>query len=471
MRKASLFIFIILSGIISAMVLWQWHTYSDRANALESSEAITQEITVETQLKELKITQKLYGLMARKEYKLDIPGTLYKWNCKNGNGKPCDSADESPYTFFSSDGQMIFEYTVPINERSKAFILTDWFVKIPGLKAESLSISISDSIKREGSWAAGIRLKAKKKLDHIDYYFFEGSGNIPSLYWQAEPLLMTATKNTDAYTADRRAASLEFKKLNEIEEFPFMSIILTDLYPEYMDKNILIASPHIKAGKLEKKLIALRLQRKFEGDTPAWIIDALTAGYLDIKPDSEKGRIALTELQGELSEAELKDFLINIFHAESLNAEKLDKLLGKAKGLHTPFFTMNNLSGATLVPLYFQDEKKLLVSGAEKASINLLYRDGTIFLPFAESMHALGYQVKILSGEETMLVSKENNSYRFYLNKNVFIYNEEDYGLLINPLSRQNGTVWMEIQWFKALFGVKAEEKDSGIYLTPNRPK
>lgn len=467
MWKASLLIFLILSGVISGMLLWQWQAYSERAIALESSEAITQEITVETHLKELKITQKLYGLKARKEYRLDIPDTLYKWNCKSGTGKACDSADESTYTFFSADDRMIFEYTVPINEKKKAFLLTDWFVKVHGIKAEGLSISISDSFKREGSWAAGIMLKAQKKLDHIDYYYFEGYGNVPSLYWQKEPLLKTALNNADAYTADIRAASLDFKKLNDIGNFPFMSIILTHRYPEYTDETILIASPHIKVDQLEKKLIALQFYRKFSDDSPDWIIDAFTAGLLDLKPGSTKGSIALKELQGELTEHELKEFLITVFQVDSLNAEKLDKLLGNAKGLHTQFFTMNIKNEAPLVPLYFQEEKKLLVSGAEKASINLVYRDGKIFLPFTAAMQALGYEVKILSGEETMLVSKGNNSYRFYLNKNVFIYNEEDYGLLMNPLTRQNGTVWMEIQWFKALFGVAAEEREGGIHLTP----
>ncbi|MEH6987909.1 stalk domain-containing protein [Cytobacillus firmus] len=467
MWKASLFIFLLLSGIISGMVLWQWQTYSDRAVAINSSEAITQEIIVETHQKELKITQKLNGLLDRKEYRLDIPDTLFKWNCKTGTGKTCDSADESPYTFFSADDQMIFEYTVPINEKKKAFLLTDWFVKIPGIKVEGLSISISDSFKREGSWAAGIRLKAQKKLDHIDYYYFEGYGNVPSLYWQEEPLLKTAINNTDAYTTDIRAASLDFKKLDDIGNFPFMSIILTNRYPEYMDENILIASPHIKVDQLEKKLIALQFKRKFADGSPDWIIDAFTAGLLDLKPGSSEGRLVLKELQGELTEGELKDFLLNVLQEDTLNTVKLDKLLGNAKGLHTQFFTMNIKSKALLVPLYFQEEKKLWVYGAEKASINLVYRDGLIFLPFTASMQALGFEVKVLSGEETMLVSKGKNSYRFYLNKNVFIYNEEDYGLLMNPLTRQNGTIWMEIEWFKALFGVTAEEREGGIHLSP----
>ncbi|UOE57032.1 stalk domain-containing protein [Cytobacillus oceanisediminis] len=466
MWKASLFIFLILSGIISGMLFWQWQAYSEHAIALESSGAITQEITVETRLKELKITQKIHGLMEQEEYRLVIPDTLFKWKCKNGTGEACDSADENPFTFFSSDDQMTFEYAVPINERNKALLLTDWFVKIPGKKAEGLSITISDSFKREGSWAAGIRLKARKKLDHIDYYYFEGKGNVPILYWQQKPLLKKAINNAEVYSEDIQAASFNFKKLNEIGDFPFLTIIFTDQYPEYKDENILITSPRTKVAQVEKNLITMLFQRKFSEDSQTWVIDVFTAGLLDMKPSSSKGSAVLQELQGELTEDELKAFLRKVINVNSLNAEKLDKLLSDVKGLNTHFFTMNTKSDAPFVPLYFQKEKKLLVSGAEKASIDLIYRDGKRLLPFTATMKALGYEIKILSGEETMLLSKGNNSYRFYLNKNVFIYNEEDYGLLENPLTNQNGTVFMEIQWFKSLFGVTAEEREGEIYLT-----
>ncbi|MDF2039584.1 stalk domain-containing protein [Cytobacillus oceanisediminis] len=466
MWKASLFIFLILSGIISGMLFWQWQAYSEHAIALESSGAITQEITVETRLKELKITQKIHGLIEQEEYRLVIPDTLFKWKCKNGTGEACDSADKNPFTFFSSDDQMTFEYAVPINERNKALLLTDWFVKIPGKKAEGLSITISDSFKREGSWAAGIRLKARKKLDHIDYYYFEGKGNVPILYWQQKPLLKKAINNAEVYSEDIQAASFNFKKLNEIGDFPFLTIIFTDQYPEYKDENILITSPRTKVAQVEKNIITMLFQRKFSEDSQTWVIDVFTAGLLDMKPSSSKGSAVLQELQGELTEDELKAFLMKVIKVNSLNAEKLDKLLSDVKGLNTHFFTMNTKSDAPFVPLYFQKEKKLLVSGAEKASIDLIYRDGKRLLPLAATMKALGYEIKILSGEETMLLSKGNNSYRFYLNKNVFIYNEEDYGLLENPLTNQNGTVFMEIQWFKSLFGVTAEEREGEIYLT-----
>ncbi|MBX9972278.1 stalk domain-containing protein [Cytobacillus firmus] len=465
MWKASLLIFFILSGIISGMLFWQWQAYSEHAIALESSGAITQEIIVETRLKELKITQKIHGLMEQEEYRLVIPDTLFKWKCKNGAGEACDSADENPFTFYSSDDQMIFEYAVPINERNKALLLTDWFVKIPGKKAEGLSITISDSFKREGSWAAGIRLKARKKLDHINYYYFEGKGNVPTLYWQQKPLLKKDINNAEVYSEDIQAASFNFKKLNEIGDFPFLTIIFTDQYPEYKDENILITSPRTKIAQLEKNLITMLFQRKFSEDSQTWVIDVFTAGLLDMKPSSTKGSAVLQELQGELTEDELKAFLMQVIKVNSLNAEKLDKLLSDVKGLNTHFFTMNTKSDAPFVPLYFQKEKKLLVSGAEKASIDLIYRDGKRLLPFAATMKALGFEVKILSSEETMLLSKGNNSYRFYLNKNVFIYNEEDYGLLENPLTNQNGTVFMEIQWFKSLFGVTAEEGEREIQL------
>ncbi|KON89212.1 hypothetical protein AF332_21995 [Sporosarcina globispora] len=466
MWKASLFIFLILSGVISAMVSWQWQAYSEHVDAKESLESITQEITVVTRLNELKVTQKIDGLMARKEYRLVIPETIFKWECKNGKGEPCDSADDNPYTFFSSDEQMTFEYTVPINEENKAFLLTDWFVKIPGIKAEGLSISISDSFKREGSWAAGAQAKVHKKLEHIDYYYFEGNGNVPSLYWQEKPLLKKTINSADLYSSGSQSASLNFRYLNDFGNFPFMTIIITDQHPEDKSENILIIAPGTKIEQLEKKIADLMFERKFAAEPQGWVVDAFTANLLEIDPATKKGNLALKELQGELTEDEFDAFLMNVMKDNTLNTEKLDKFLSEVKGLDTQFFALNAKSQAQLAPLYFQEEKKLLVSGAEKASIDLFYRDGKKLLPFTAVMKALGYQVKILSDEETMLLSKGNNSYRFYLNENVFIYNEEDYGLLEKPLTNQNGTVLMEIQWFYSIFGVTAAEKEGEINLT-----
>lgn len=468
MWRASLFIFLILSGTITAMLVWQWKAYSEQTGrAEEHTVGATQQITVESLQNELKITQTVTGLIPEKEYRLVIPDSLFKWKCKNGQEEACDSADENPYTFFSDENQMIFEYVLPINKDKKVFMLNDWTVSIPGVKVESSLITISDFFRRKGSWAAGVPLKAHKEMKHIDYYIFEGSGNTPSLYWQQGSLEKKRTNTVDIFS-EKQSLNLNFEKLNNLGEIPYLSVVLTDYHQESYGKGILIAGTNTKKEKLEKMLIIQAFEKKF-GYLPLkedWLIDALATHAVEQKAGTEKGNWIFRELEKELAEDELEVFFQYIHMEESLNTEKLDKQLSDLKGHSTRFFTVNKELNAPFVPLYFDDAKKVFISGKEQKGLKLIHKNGKKLLPFKAAMEALGFDVRILSGEETMLLAKGNNSYRFYLNRNVFIYNEEDYGLLESPLTDLNGTAFIEIQWLQSLFDVSIEEWDDEIKLT-----
>ncbi|PWW27497.1 copper amine oxidase-like protein [Cytobacillus oceanisediminis] len=467
MWRASLFIFLILSGTITGMLVWQWKAYSEQTGrAEEHTLRATQQINVESLQNELKITQTVTGLIPEKEYRLIIPDSLFQWKCKNGQEKACDSADENPYTFFSNE-KMIFEYVLPINKDKNAFMLNDWTVSISGVEIESSLITISDSFRRKGSWAAGVPLKAQKKMKHIDYYIFEGRENTPSLYWQQGDLVKKRTNTVDIYS-ENQSLNLNFEKLNNLGEIPYLSVVLTDHYQESYGRGILIAGTNTKKEKLEKMLIIQAFEKKF-GYLPLkedWLIDALASHAVEQKAGTEKGNRIFKELEKELAEDELKVFFQDINMEESLNTEKLDKQLSDLKGHSTRFFTVNKDLDAPFVPLYFDDGKKVFISGKEQKGFKLIHKNGKKLLPFKAAMEALGFDVRILSGEETMLLAKGNNSYRFYLNRNVFIYNEEDYGLLENPLTVLNGTAFIEIQWLQSLFDVSIEEWDHKIKLT-----
>ncbi|MBT2708012.1 hypothetical protein J7I91_08785 [Pseudomonas sp. ISL-84] len=462
-----------MSGTISGMLVWQWKVYSGQiGQAKEHTVGANQQITVESLEDELKITQTVIGILPEKEYRLVIPDSLFKWKCKNGNEEACDSADENPYTFFSNDNQMIFEYVLPMNKGQKAFMLNDWTVSVPDLIVASSHITISDSFRRNGSWAAGFPLKAQKEMKHIDYYIFEGRGNTPSLYWQQKPLKKTSKNPVDIYSENQHAFNQKFEKLSTLGEIPYMSVVLTDLYQESNGKGILIAGTNTKVEKLEKMLIIQAYEKKFGFLPPkeGWLIDALASHTIEQNADTEKGNWIIRELKKEMAEDELQEFFYKLPMEDSLNTEKLDKNLSDLKGHSTRFFTLNKELNAPLVPLYFNDGKKVFISGREQKDLKLIHKKGHRLLPFKASMEALGFDVRILSGEETLLLTKGNNSYRFYLNRNVFIYNEEDYGLLENPLVDLNGTAFIEVQWLQSLFDVSVEEWDHMIKLT-NSPK
>jgi pantothenate kinase len=85
--------------------------------------------------------------------------------------------------------------------------------------------------------------------------------------------------------------------------------------------------------------------------------------------------------------------------------------------------------------------------------------------PFVETLSSLGFQVKVLSDNETLLLTKGLNSYRFFVNQNIFIYNEEDYGLLENPLTKINHTIYIDYQWLTSLFNIQIDEDENTVYL------
>lgn len=470
MRRASLFIFFILTGTIAGMLVWQWKAYSDQTGrAEENAEPISQHITVESLPNELKIAQKVTGLIPGKEYRLTIPDTLFQWNCKGGNNKACDSADENPYTFFSNDTQMVFQYILPVKKNQTAFLLNNWTVSFPDVQVEQSIINISDSARRDGSWAAGIPLKAQKEMDLIDYYIFEGSGNTPALYWQEAPLVQAAKNGVAFYTGENQNYDFNFERLGPSGKHPFFSVVLTDQYRKSSGNGIMITGTDTKKEAIEKTLMVQFLKNKFgfPAADEGWLIDAIASYITQQKPGTEKGSILLKELKKELTGEELQSFFQYInSEAETLSTEKLDKFIGNLKGYSTRFFSVNKEENASFVPLYFHDNKKVSILGREQKKIKLLHKGGKEFFPFIDTMEALGFEVKTLSGQETMLLTKGNNSYRFYLNKNIFIYNEEDYGLLQNPLTLLNGIIYIEKQWLQSIFEVSIEEGEDEIQLT-----
>ncbi|GLB61201.1 copper amine oxidase N-terminal domain-containing protein [Cytobacillus sp. NCCP-133] len=467
MWRTFFFIFLILSGIITGLVVWQWKAYSEQTGEIERHLSISQQIDVESLKSELKITQTISGLLPNKEYRLIIPDTLFQWKCKSGEGAACDSADDDPYTFFTNENKMVFTYVLPKEKKQKALLLNDWTVSIHGVEIEDSSIMVSDSIQREGVWAAGFPLRAKKELEVIDYYIFEGQGGTPSLYWQQAPLIKTAKNRFEFYSSNPLAPDLDAGNPVSLGGSSEITVVLTDEYQQSNGKGILIAETATKKEELNKMLLNQSLMQKI-GDHPdieIWLIEAFAAHLMGKRAGTAKGIMVQNELLNELGKDELLSFYQNMNTENTLSTEKLDKLLGNIKGHSTRFFTMNIRYDDSFFPLFFEGGKKVIIFGIEQTGVRLIYKNGKRLLPLKEVMEAMGYEVKVLSGDEMLLLAKGKNSYRFYFNKNVFIYNEEDYGLLENPLTILNGTAYIEIQWLKSLFGITVEEGDQKIKL------
>ncbi|MEH7524443.1 stalk domain-containing protein, partial [Bacillus sp. JJ1503] len=130
------------------------------------------------------------------------------------------------------------------------------------------------------------------------------------------------------------------------------------------------------------------------------------------------------------------------------------------------FFTLNEGKVDSLVPLYFYDSRKVVVNGTANEGLEVIFEEGNSMFPFINTMIALDYEAEVLTDKETILLKKGSNTYRFFLNRNIFIYNEDDYGLLERPLAVINGNIYMSGQWIETLFKVTIEEEDDEIIFS-----
>ncbi|WNS77058.1 stalk domain-containing protein [Bacillus sp. DTU_2020_1000418_1_SI_GHA_SEK_038] len=471
MWKTFVLISIVLTTVIGGMLFWQWKAYSkENESTIQTSENAAQEITVKSSERELLITQKVTGLTAGKEYKVDKPESLFRWSCINIRNNPCESSDENALKLIPEQNELVFEYMIPIKKDSKAFLLEDWTISLPEIAVTRSSVIIVDSVKSGGAWVAGAKLKGFKEMDLIDYYYFEGNGGAPAVYWQYEPLQATESKNElFTYFGSREINKLLISEFQGLKDFPYVSVIFTDQMKEQTSNGLLISKPGIKEDDFKLKMFNYFYEKKFRNlpMDKQWVIDALASYSAKLPASTEKGNVVLHEMKIKLTEEELGAFLNTInTSSEPLTIQKLDQFVSEIRGLSTRFFTLNEGKMDSLVPLYFYDPRKVAINGNTITGLEIIFEEGKSMFPFIETMKALDYGVEILADKETILLRKESNTYRFFLNRNIFIYNEDDYGLLEKPLAIINGNIYMSGQWIETLFKVEIEEEDDEIIIS-----
>ncbi len=468
MWRTALLIFIALTTSISGMLFWQWTAYSKQNIPNENVEKVVQEILIKTDKDKLHITQKLIGLTPEKEYLTNVSDNLTDWTCLKEDSEPCDSADENPHTFLSNDDEIQFQYSVLVTEDNNAFLINNWTTLLPEVSVVKTTIEIVDSTKREGTWVAGAPLKGFMEMDLIDFYLFSSLGGTPSLYWQPVPLrnFQTAEGIDYYFSADQKENSYELNEISSLQEFPYAAVILSDEYNGKDGNGLVFSSTNVTDGELEKELTEYYIEQR-NGFEEKWLIDIFTA-YITKQPvTTNRGKAVLEELNAKLSEEEMERFYNHVLATnEYLTTEDLDRLLKKIKGANTRFFTINKDESKPFTPLYFYDTRKVIIANNEDNDIEVIIDKGKKLFPFVDTMTALGFELKLLPDQETILLMKDSNSYRFYLNSNIFIYNEEDYGLLESPLTNISGDLYMNKEWIKTIFKVTFDEGEEEIKLS-----
>lgn len=468
-KKVSGFI-IVLFILIVIFLFFQWNHYknNDQEDGHSySGQGVSQQIEVIHDYGKLSVKQTIKNLK-NGTYIIEFPknGANFSFvNMPTWNGKQ--------KTISVTDQKMEIIYEINIGNENQSFVMDDWIVQIEGVKVKNTKVKISELASMGGSWAASAPLTYQKALEKLQYFVFEKSGSTCTLYWQKTPLSYSYLWNKVPLFMEGREVNKSMLSLNsEINQFKkFPSIILTSQTQSFSSPSLIIAPLNINQNKLtanwmEQFLIANIWQGS---DEDKWAIKLLADIITQFAPQEEKMNLMYHEIVEKLSAEEMKKFKDLILNPGK-NIQSLagiDQYLGAVKDLHTSFFQENS-TNKTFVPLYFYKEKNLYVSRKKLETNRVYVINNDDYLPLKEIVENLNYKYGQISKNE-IYVSNMQTSYRFFINKDFFFVNEEQYGLLSAegnlPYLNVNNQIYVEKDFFSQVFHVEIIEDHDTIFI------
>ncbi len=474
MQKKAFLVSFILLIIIGCLLLWQWILFSNKeaGNGIHNSESVSQKIDISVKSGQLTVKQKIAGLSKGKEYEIRIPPVAEQFSGLPAASKMTVNPDGSKSGTFRAESETLaVNYEIPF-VKNRPSLWGDWLCEIKNATVTGTTIEVIDLQKGKGTWVAGIPLTTVQELEHFDHYFYRGRAEKPALYWHPvllKKVTVAEDKLTVYYEGDRQPEAGRFSKLESLTDFPYVSLILTDHLAETEAAGIMIfresgGKSDEWLWKLTHRYFLAKLKER-SGDRE-WAADVLTSLFTGIKGEGKFAEEAIQELENNFSEKELHKF-INKAAAEKehLSAEKLDRYLSEIKGKKTDFFALNRGTSSQVTPLYFYEARDIYVNEKLQKEIKVVYKDGERFYSVKETFAALSYDVEIVGDGKTLLLSKDTRNYRFYAGENIFILNEEHYGLLEQPLLMIGERMFIKEKWLKKIFDCLINEEESKLEI------
>ncbi|KZO01565.1 stalk domain-containing protein [Bacillus badius] len=451
--------------IISGVALFvQWIGYEKTSMASKEAN-VRQEINVEHNEAGLTVKHTFTRLEPGEPLEAIMPANALQASCRKEEGT-CSFRGQSIKIIPEGDTFSV-TYSIKLPSFQTAVFLSDWSIKLKDAEAERTVLHFTEKQIRKGRWFSSLGPSQLKKMDLIDYYQFQGEGEPGVLYWQMPPLQPLFPEGKLAVYG-QAGSQLDRQQLTLIEEGikEKTVVILTDQHPPYMSDRLILARDDDQLFELAESFIQEKVVEDYrfeEGED--WLGYLITSYKLGRPAGSEKVKMMYGSLNKQLTDQEKEEWQQALFRLtdKTVTAERLDQALSAVKGLDTDFFVKNKLENHPFQSLVFYDNRPITVNGSE-TELRAVAEGEQLFFPFTETLQALGYEVKELTDGKTLLVKREYNTYRFYLDQNRFILNEERYGLYEHALRSYNGRLYISQQWLQKIFLVAVQnEKNINI--------
>ncbi|WP_163101389.1 stalk domain-containing protein [Peribacillus alkalitolerans] len=460
---------LLISITICGMLFWQWNLFSASPGIdtqAEKRSDVYQKIKMKQSEKVLSIHHEISGLQ-EESYIVENLRKI-KFTCTYDEKTECKWDKENHLLIPNNQKQVVFTYEFTAPTINKSTLYNRVFLSLKNIQFEKSRVEITSTVSRPAYWFSSAPLIGKTKKDYIEYSVFEQSGNMFALYYS--PVEMELQKSDRLKLYYEKGQYVDLNKIEStlaiLPNNKVLTLIVTNTHPEYISDSFVISSDVSKPDRLLQQLFTLDLQSlfNFENKDEKWIMYVLGNLKYNRKFGGEKSQLMADAIRSELAENELKQLLTDTDNSQFLSAKLLDEFLTKAKGRESHFFANNKLEKAGLSPLFFVENRLMQVNDSEVKEKMIMVQNQSLY-PFYPVIHKLGYEYHVID-QNQVLVNKNNSLIRFYLNKNVFMINGDDYGVKTNPLKAVNGSIYITEDWLLDIFRVNILKGDKVIQIS-----
>ncbi|OZI12365.1 hypothetical protein CEW92_07795 [Bacillaceae bacterium SAS-127] len=468
MVKKSLLFSLLLMIISGGIIFIQWNGYEGSSKEFGNNQ-FEQEIQMIYSEKGFAIQQTFHHLPIDKPLTLVFPIDAKNMRCETKEGK-C-SLNGLSAVITPKDHTFTVSYMLNAPPVKSSMLLTNWFVKVKEAAIKKTSIYLTDKKLRTGNWYSGLKTTGGQKKDLINYYEFQGNGGANALYWQSDSLVNVSVGEDFALymPSETKAPEQLIDSLKSLDISKPKTIIVTNQHAAYSSDQFHILNNSQQLTELVNTIQLNDMKSKYRfQESEEWLAEIMLAFELNRAFGSQKSQKMYQYLQQQLTPEEQEAYKAEVLQmkGELVKAEQLDRMLSEVKGLETHFFQENRDAKSVIKPLLFADTRSVIVNG-KVMTFKAMNQKGVLLFPFQSTLRQLGFDVKVLSNGQSLLVNKGADTYRFDLDQHRFILNEEDYGLYENALATYNGELYIEDMWLQKIFLVSVSEQNDQILINP----
>lgn len=414
-----------------------------------------QEIEVMNRSDALYVRHHFSGL-SQGRHEIIWPEASTERSCYTAEVTSCGRLDDSLTAFVDGDNEkQSISYKIPKTAKmQQAVLFNEPFVMLRGATVASTRFHLTDETRRGGMWVNGLKQVGTKKMELIDYIFFQDAGGVQDLYWQQNSLpLVYEGKKLAVYGSTGNAE--QFKGVDETLETigADHSAIVIDQTNIAVQSQRFIVSENADVNNVSDLFLTSAMFARFSIPQQQRLVAEIMASILGDKAmGTKQSHQAYDKLVVALSPEELERLkeLASSKVGQDVSASILDDMVGEVTGFKTSYFKTAIEKETANHPFLFEDTREVQIDGENYVDIAIVLKDDKTLYPAKSILSHAGYSIR--TNEQSIYIESDSRQFRFPKKELFYVYNERKFDVRTMPFEVLAGEIYFEESWFKRIF-------------------